>query len=224
MNHKKIQRLRREEGLRVPQKRRRKRLGTSTTPNLPVADTRTRSGPSTSSSTPRLTAARSRSHRSSTNTPANASADSSNAPPPATTSSTNSTASRPCVATRPCCAATTAPSSRASRWPTRPANESACTFIPPGEPWRDGYVESFNSRIRDECLNINIFWSLAQARVVITDWKEDYHHRRRHSSLGYQTPVAFAARANDRGLSGHSDIPPGGPRSQAVSSHARLRT
>ena len=67
--------------------------------------------------------------------------------------------------------------------------------------------------------------SLAQARVVITGWKEDYSRRRRHSSLGYQTRVAFAAaRANDRGLSGHSDIPPGGPRSQAVSSHARLRT
>ena len=44
------------------------------------------------------------------------------------------------------------------------------SFIPPGEPWRNGYVESFNSRIRDECLNINIFWSLAQARVVISDW------------------------------------------------------
>lgn len=40
--------------------------------------------------------------------------------------------------------------------------------------------------MRDECLNINIFWSLTQARVVITDWKEDYNHRRRHSSLGYQ--------------------------------------
>jgi hypothetical protein len=39
----------------------------------------------------------------------------------------------------------------------------------PGEPWRNGYVESFNSRIRDECLNINSFWSLAQARVVIGD-------------------------------------------------------
>lgn len=42
-------------------------------------------------------------------------------------------------------------------------------FIPPGEPWRNGYVESFNSRIRDECLDINSFWSLAQARVVISD-------------------------------------------------------
>jgi transposase InsO family protein len=99
------------------------------------------------------------------------------------------------------------------------------------EPWRNGYVQSFNSRIRDECLNINIFWSLAQARVVITDWREDYNHRRRHSSLGYQTPLGYrtpvafaAARANDRGLPDHSDIPPGGPRPQAVSSHARLRT
>lgn len=49
-------------------------------------------------------------------------------------------------------------------------------FIPPGEPWRNGYIESFNSRIRDECLNINSCWSLAQARVVISDWKHDYNH------------------------------------------------
>jgi putative transposase len=48
-------------------------------------------------------------------------------------------------------------------------------------------VESFNSRVRDECLNINMFWSLAQARVVISDWKEDYNNRRPHSALGYQT-------------------------------------
>ena len=66
-------------------------------------------------------------------------------------------------------------------------------FIPPGEPWRNGYVESFNSRIRDECLNINSFWSLAQARVVIGDWKHDYNHYRRHSSLGYQPPARYAA-------------------------------
>jgi putative transposase len=66
-------------------------------------------------------------------------------------------------------------------------------FIPRGESWRNSYVESFNSRIRDECLNINIFLSLAQARVVITDWKQDYSHRRRHSSLGYQAPAVYAA-------------------------------
>jgi transposase InsO family protein len=45
------------------------------------------------------------------------------------------------------------------------------SFIPPGEPWRNGYVESFNGRVRDECLNINIFWSLAPARMVITEWQ-----------------------------------------------------
>ena len=45
-------------------------------------------------------------------------------------------------------------------------------FIPPGEPWRNGYIESFNGRVRDECLNINLFWSLAHARVVISDWKD----------------------------------------------------
>jgi Integrase core domain len=61
-------------------------------------------------------------------------------------------------------------------------------FIPPGEPWRNRYVESFNSRIRDECLNTNSFWSLVQAGVVIGDWKHDYNHHRRHSALGYQTP------------------------------------
>jgi transposase InsO family protein len=46
----------------------------------------------------------------------------------------------------------------------------------PSKPSRNGYVESFNSRIRDECLNINSFWSMAQARVVISDWKHEYNH------------------------------------------------
>ena len=65
-------------------------------------------------------------------------------------------------------------------------------FIPPGEPWRNGYIESFNGRLRDECLNINIFWSLAHARVVIGDWKTEYNHHRRHSALGYQPPALYA--------------------------------
>jgi transposase InsO family protein len=66
-------------------------------------------------------------------------------------------------------------------------------FIPPGQPWRNGYIESFNSRVRDECLNINMFWSLVQARVVISDWKADYNHCWRHSALGYQAPAVYAA-------------------------------
>jgi len=47
--------------------------------------------------------------------------------------------------------------------------------------------------VRAECLNINMFWSLAPARVVISDWKVDDNHRRRHSALGYQAPAVYAA-------------------------------
>lgn len=65
-------------------------------------------------------------------------------------------------------------------------------FIPPGSPWCNGYVESFNSRIRDECLNINSFYSLLPARVIISDWKYQYNHQRRHSALGYLPPAQYA--------------------------------
>tara|TARA_R100001126_G_C4847035_1_gene159998 strand:+ start:291 stop:1109 length:819 start_codon:yes stop_codon:yes gene_type:complete len=65
-------------------------------------------------------------------------------------------------------------------------------YIPPGSPWLNGYVESFNSRIRDECLNINSFYSLLHARVVISDWKDEYNTVRRHSALGYQAPADYA--------------------------------
>ncbi|MPM84608.1 hypothetical protein SDC9_131681 [bioreactor metagenome] len=66
------------------------------------------------------------------------------------------------------------------------------SYIPAGSPWRNGYVESFNSRIRDECLNINSFYSLLHAQVIIGDWKDEYNHHRRHSSLGYLTPAEYA--------------------------------
>ena len=66
------------------------------------------------------------------------------------------------------------------------------SYIPPGSPWRNGYVESFNSRIRDECLNINSFYSLLHAQVIIGDWKDEYNHHRRHSSLGYLPPAEYA--------------------------------
>ena len=65
-------------------------------------------------------------------------------------------------------------------------------YIPPGSPWCNGYVESFNSRLRDECLNINSFYSLLHAQVVIGDWKAEYNQIRRHSALGYQTPSDYA--------------------------------
>jgi transposase InsO family protein len=57
-------------------------------------------------------------------------------------------------------------------------------LIPPGEPWRNGYIESFNGWLRDECLNINSFWSLAHAHVTISDWKTEYNYHRRHSAPG----------------------------------------
>ena len=65
-------------------------------------------------------------------------------------------------------------------------------YIPPGQPWRNGYVESFNSRVRDECLNMNSFDHIYEARAIISDWKKDYNQYHRHSKLGYLTPNEYA--------------------------------
>jgi putative transposase len=59
----------------------------------------------------------------------------------------------------------------------------------------NGYVESFNGRFRDECLNENWFSDLADAREKIAQWKQDYNEERPHSSLQYRIPVEFAAQA-----------------------------
>jgi hypothetical protein len=59
----------------------------------------------------------------------------------------------------------------------------------------NGYVESFNGRFRDECLNENWFSDLADAREKIARWKQDYNEERPHSSLQYRTPVEFAAQS-----------------------------
>jgi putative transposase len=66
-------------------------------------------------------------------------------------------------------------------------------YIEPGAPWQNGVGESFNGKLRDECLNLELFTSLAEARVVIGDFREHYNQRRPHSSLDYRTPAAFAA-------------------------------
>lgn len=63
------------------------------------------------------------------------------------------------------------------------------TFIEPGSPWENGYCESFNSKLRDELLNGEIFYSLAEARIVIEGWRQHYNTKRPHSSLGYRPPV-----------------------------------
>jgi len=67
-------------------------------------------------------------------------------------------------------------------------------FIAKGSPWENGYVESFNSRFRDELLNRELFTGLEDARWVVDRWRLDYNHHRPHSSLDYQTPATFAAR------------------------------
>jgi len=71
-------------------------------------------------------------------------------------------------------------------------------FIPPGTPWNNGYVESFNSRLRDECLNVNSFWNLRHARTVIAIWRDEYNTTRPHSALGYLAPAAYAATLETR--------------------------
>jgi len=65
-------------------------------------------------------------------------------------------------------------------------------FIEPGKPSQNGYLESFNGKFRDECLNVHWFLSLAQARQIILDWKEDDHTQRPHSALQQLPPAVFA--------------------------------
>jgi putative transposase len=66
-------------------------------------------------------------------------------------------------------------------------------YIEPGSPWENGYAESFNGKLRDELLNAEVFGSVAEARALGTAWRLEYNHRRPHSALKYQTPAAFAA-------------------------------
>ena len=65
-------------------------------------------------------------------------------------------------------------------------------YIAPGKPMQNGYVESFNGKMRDELLNETLFFCLDHARKAVTAWMEDYNTMRPHSSLDYQTPAAFA--------------------------------
>ncbi|PMQ18884.1 IS3-like element ISAar43 family transposase [Glutamicibacter arilaitensis] len=191
VNHKKIQRLWREEGLRVPQRRRRKRVGSSTVdapaavaPNLvwavdfqfdadeqgrpikicSIVDEHTREciGGLVERS---ITADRLTAHLEDLVAVRGA---------PAVLRSDNG------------------PEFISDAMADWAGTRTGLFYIPPGSPWHNGYVESFNSRLRDECLNINSFYSLLHAQVVIGDWKTEYSHDRRHSSLGYLAPVDYA--------------------------------
>lgn len=72
-------------------------------------------------------------------------------------------------------------------------NHIELKLIQAGKPTQNGFIESFNGRFRDECLNEHWFRDLSHARDIISDWRRDYNEQRPHSSLGYQTPLEFAA-------------------------------
>ena len=65
-------------------------------------------------------------------------------------------------------------------------------FIEPGSPWENGYIESFNGKLRDELLNREIFTTLTEARVLIEQWRREYNQVRPHSALGYRPPAPEA--------------------------------
>jgi transposase InsO family protein len=71
----------------------------------------------------------------------------------------------------------------------RRAMTSRTAYIEPGSPWENGYCESFNSKLRDEPLNGEIFYSLKEARIVVENWRRHYNEIRPHSSLGYRPPA-----------------------------------
>ena len=72
-------------------------------------------------------------------------------------------------------------------WLTAVGSKTA--YIMPGSPWENGYCESFNSKLRDELLNGEIFYTLKEAKIVIEQWRQHYNTIRPHSSLRYQPPA-----------------------------------
>ena len=79
-------------------------------------------------------------------------------------------------------------------------NSSVATlYVAPGSPWENGYVESFNSKLRDELLNRELFLHIDELRYVANRWRMDYNHYRPHSSLNYTAPAAFAASCLEQG-------------------------
>ena len=82
-----------------------------------------------------------------------------------------------------------------------------------GSPWENGYCESFNSKLRDELLNGEIFYTLEKARVVIESWRQHYNTVRPHSALGYRPPApqaivaGYASRTSFAGHAGPSPSP-----------------
>ncbi|WP_240530329.1 transposase, partial [Novosphingobium sp. PC22D] len=77
-------------------------------------------------------------------------------------------------------------------------------YIAPGKPYQNGFIESFNARLRDEFLNETIFTSLCHARQELEAWRHDYNHFRPHSSLGNKTPAEMGAGSIGKPYWGHA--------------------
>jgi putative transposase len=73
-----------------------------------------------------------------------------------------------------------------------PVHWCRASYIEPGAPWQNPYVESFGGRLRDELLAVEAFTSLLEARVLVEDWRIEYNTLRPHSALGYLTPTDYA--------------------------------
>ena len=197
VNHKKIQRLWREEGLRVPVRRRRKRVGTTTAPidratgpnQVWAADFQFDA--TTDGKAVKVVSIVDEHTRESLGGLVERSITSD-----ALTAELDrivATRGRPIVLR-----SDNGPEFACHTMADWAGQASGLWFIPPGQPWRNPFIESFNGRLRDECLNINEFWSLTQARMIITDWKHQYNHHRAHSALGYQAPAIYAAHCTHR--------------------------
>ena len=84
-------------------------------------------------------------------------------------------------------------------------------YIEPGSPWENGYAESFHSRLRDELLDAEIFGGLRDAKALAAGWRNEYNHRRPHSSLGYVPPATYAARYEAEQAASLAEPPVGPP-------------
>jgi transposase InsO family protein len=88
-------------------------------------------------------------------------------------------------------------SKAANRWLEYAAVKTL--FVAPASPWENGYVESSNSKLRDELLDGELFLHIDELRYVVDRWRMDYNHYRPHSSLDYMAPAAFAAKCLEQG-------------------------
>ena len=70
--------------------------------------------------------------------------------------------------------------------------EVGTLYIEPGSPWENGFIESFNGKLRDELLNLEVFDTLPETQVLVERWRREYNTRRPHSSLGYRPPAPEA--------------------------------